>query len=130
MRNIAHIKKIFQHRLQSGQSLVELVMTIGIAAVVIPALATGFVATRSGRAQQGQRLQAVGLLKQGEAAVRSFRNGDWNTFAVNGTYYPQIVNNQWALTSGTAPVVNGFSTQVVLSDVSRDSNGNIVISGG
>ncbi len=50
--------------LQKGQSLVELLITMGLAAVFLPALLTGLATTRAGRAQQDQRMQAT-LLVQG-----------------------------------------------------------------
>lgn len=112
-----------------GQMLVELVMAIGIAAIILPALLTGLVASRQGRPQQQQNIQATELFKETANAVREIRDTDWNAFAVNGVYHPIIVNNAWTLATGSA-TVNGLNQQIVIADVYRNSSGNIVTSGG
>ena len=109
--------------------LVELVMAIGIAAIILPALLTGLVASRQGRPQQQQRSQATALLKETVNAVRSIKDNDWNAFAINGTFHTEISGNKWALSSD-AQTVNGFTQQVVISDVYRDLDGAIASSGG
>lgn len=114
---------------ESGQMLVELLLAIGISSIFLPALITGLVASREGKVQQGQRMQAVALLKETEIAVKGVRNNGWTNFAVNGTYHPIISGTTWALASG-AETVNGFARQVVISDIYRDSSGAIVSSGG
>jgi type II secretory pathway pseudopilin PulG len=113
-----------------GQTIVELLLVIGLSAIILPALLTGLVASRSGKAQQSQRLEAVALLKETEEAVRNVREKDWNTFAVNGTYYPTILGSSWVLTPCPCPAINGFTRSVVISDVERNASGVIVASGG
>ena len=107
-----------------GQTLVELLLAIGIAAVVLPALFLGLMSARSGRAQQKQRLEATALLKETKEAVRNVREKGWATFAVNGTFHTEISGSSWTLATGSA-TVNGFTKQVVISDVYRDSTGAI-----
>ena len=114
---------------QVGQMFIELVLTIGIALILLPSLLTGFVATREGKAQQNQRLEAVGLLKESQEAVRSFREKNWNTFAINGTYHPQIASGSWSLISGSEQI-NGYTRQIVISDILRDATGAIVSQNG
>jgi hypothetical protein len=114
---------------QSGQALVELLVAMGIAALMLPAMATAMVASRGGRAQQAQRLQATTLLREANEAVRSVREKSWAQFAVNGTYHPTISGSAWAFTSGSE-VVNGFTRQIVVADTQRNASGAIVASGG
>lgn len=102
---------------QTGQSLIELLMAIALAAVLLPAALTGFISSREGKAQQNQRLQAVPLLKEAEEAVRIAREKNWNTFAVNGTYHPEISANTWSLVTGVE-TMSGFTRSVAISDVS------------
>ncbi len=116
-------------RCNKGQSLIELLVALGTAAVLLPALLTAFVSTREGRVQQNQRLQAVSILKEAEEAVRVVREKDWNIFAVNGTYHPVISNPTWQLSTGPV-TIDGFTRAVVISDVFRNANGAIVTSGG
>lgn len=123
-----HINFVIRKASQ-GQSLVELLMTMGLAAILIPALATGMIASRNGRAQQDQRLQAVAYLKQAEEAVRVVRDTSWSNLA-NGTYHPVVLNNSWSLSSGSDTPATGLTRQIVLSDVQRNSSGAIVGFGG
>src|SRR3990167_2676701 len=60
-------------RSQSGQSLVEILIAIGLTGILLPALLTGLVSSREGKAQEGQRLQATALVRESEEAIRSVR---------------------------------------------------------
>lgn len=120
------MKKIFQFR---GQTLIELLLAMGLAALIFPILLAAFMSTREGKPQQEQRLQAVAFLKETEQAVRSVRNNDWSTFAVSGTFHPVLSGSVWTLSSGTTQS-NGLTQSVIVSDVSRNTSGDIVTSGG
>ncbi|KKR78339.1 MAG: hypothetical protein UU23_C0001G0103 [Candidatus Curtissbacteria bacterium GW2011_GWA1_40_9] len=113
-----------------GQSLIEILVAIGLTAVLLPGLLTGFVASREGKAQEGQRLQATALLRETEEAIRSVRDASWSNISTkNGTYHPEISANAWTLVS--EPQYTGqFTRSVAISDVQRDPSGNIVTSGG
>lgn len=122
-------KYLRQYATPRGQMLVELVMAIGIAAIILPALLTGLVTSREGRPQQQQRAQATASLKEIVNAVRSVRDDDWTAFSTNGTFHPVITNNKWTFASNAASS-SGFTKQVVVSDVYRDIGGAITTSGG
>ncbi len=113
-----------------GQTLVELILVMGMAAIILPALLTGFVASRNGKPQQQQRLQAVTVLKESEAAVRNIRNSNWAAFATNGTYHTQISGTQWGLVSGSSTNTDGIKQEVIITDVKRDATGAIITTGG
>jgi len=118
-------------RLQRGQLLVELVMVIGLTALIIPALLSGFIASIDSKPQQEKRVQAVALLKETETAVKSVRDNDWATFASvtkNAAYHPVISSNKWILQSGVATNSAGLTQSVVISNVYRDSGGAIASS--
>jgi len=124
------MKKIsLKLKLQAGQSLVELVLVMALSAVILPALLTGFVSSRQGKVQQSQGTQAVYLLDQTIDSLRSIRERDWASFAVDGTYHTATLSGSWVLVSGSA-TVNGFTQQIVISDINRDLNGTIATSGG
>ena len=74
-----------------GYTIIELLVALAIASLMLPALLTGLVSSREGKAQQTQRRQAVSLLNEAEEAVRSYRNRGWDSFAVNGTYHPVVI---------------------------------------
>lgn len=99
-----------------GQSLVELLLAIGIASAVLPAVITGFVSSREGKVTQDLRLRAVGYLKEAEEAVRVVREKDWTNFAVNGTYHPVISGSTWSLISGVESI-SDFTRSIIISDM-------------
>ena len=124
------MKELFsKFKFQNGQSLVEILLVIGLSALILPALLTGLVSSREGKAQQAQRTQAIYLLNETVDAVRSVREKGWASFAVNGTYYPLISGSSWTLATGSA-TVNGFTQKIDTGDVNRDSGGAIVTTGG
>src|SRR3990170_3384142 len=97
------------HRLNNrGQLLVELLVALGISAILIPAITTGFVASRQGQAQQQQRLEATTLAREAGEAIRIFKEASWANVSVNGTYHPQVSGSTWSLVPG-AETINGFS---------------------
>lgn len=111
--------------------LVELLLTIGLMAIILPAILTGIIASRQGKPQQIQRVQAVALLKETEQAVRSARDIGWTSFATFSAtpLHPVISGSHWALTSGSE-TINNITRQVIISDVYRNSDGTISQSGG
>lgn len=109
--------------------LIELIMAIGISAIILPALLTGLYASRQSRPQQEQRAQSTALLQQTVTAVESIKNSDWSAFANDGTYHLTVVNNKWTLTANPQ-TVNGLTQQIVIGDVYRNTSGAIVATGG
>ncbi len=123
---MALLPKLINHR---GQSLIEIIVAIGITAILLPALATGLVASRQGKPQQIQRSEATSLLQEAGEAVRVARETGWTAFAVNETYHPVVSGNTWTLALGSE-TTNGYTRSIVISDVFRDGTGKIVTSGG
>lgn len=125
---IRKIKKllVFSH----GQSLVELLVVIGLSSILLPAILTGFYATRNGRAQQDQRLHALSYLHEAQEALSVVEANSW-TQVVNGTYHPVVSGNTWTLVSGQESLIgSNFTRKIVIEDVFRDAGGDIVSSGG
>lgn len=112
----------------SGQMLVELLLAIGLAAVIFPSILIGMTTFREGKVQQQQRFDATTLLQQSDEAIRNVRETGWSTFAVNGVYHPVISGSGWVLASGSA-TIGDFTQQVEIEDVFRE-NGLIASSGG
>ena len=101
---------------------------MAITAVMLPALLVGLVASRGGKAQQQQRLDATTLSKEAYDALRIVRERGWGYVSANGTYYPTLNGNTWELATGSA-TIGGFSRFITISDVYRDSFGAIASSG-
>jgi len=68
---------------QSAYSLVELLMAIAIFGVLTTILFTGFIATRDGKPQQAQRIQAAVLHQESIEALRIVREQAWDNIANN-----------------------------------------------
>ncbi|MCX6793907.1 MAG: hypothetical protein NTY06_02265 [Candidatus Gottesmanbacteria bacterium] len=114
---------------QTGQLLVELLVALGVSSILIPAVMTGFIASRQGKAQERQRLEATAIAREADEAVRIVRDAGWSNVATNGTYHPVISGTTWTLASGTI-TLDGYTESVAIADVSRDATGTIVASGG
>lgn len=112
-----------------GQSLIELLIVIGLASIMLPAVFVAVMSSQEGRIQQRSRMQALSLLREAQDATRSFRDNDWKTFAVNGTYHPALSNNAWILSQGQETINNLYTRTVVISDAYRDLNGVATTSG-
>lgn len=112
---------------KKGQSLVELLMVIGLAALLLPPIFTGYMSSREGKAQQKQRLLATSLMKETQEATRNIRERGWSYLAPTGTYHPALSGSTWSLAAG-ATGVNGFTQQVVVNDVYRNGSGTIILS--
>src|SRR3990167_10443631 len=95
----------------SGQSLVEILIAIGLTGILLPALLTGLVASREGKAQEGQRLQATAFIRESEEAVRSVREKGWTNISANGTFHPVISGSEWTLLPNPE-TINDYTRQV------------------
>lgn len=123
-----YILKSYLLHSNSGQLLVELLITMGLFAVLAPALLTGFIGASDSRVQQENYTDSTSMLKETQDSVRLVREKGWSSFSANGTYHPVLTNGVWSLASGT-DTVNGFTRSVVVSDASRDSSGTLVATG-
>lgn len=122
------MKKVLR-ALQRGQAIVEILIAMGLLAIVAPALLAGFYNASGGKVQQNQRIEAVALMKEAEEAVRNVRERGWSSFEASGTFHPAVVNDQWLLQADQESI-NGFTRGLVISNVYRDANGAIVTGGG
>ncbi|HSW80199.1 MAG TPA: beta-propeller domain-containing protein [Candidatus Saccharimonadales bacterium] len=127
--NLKLLHKINKKRNQSGASLVEVLVAIGITAIMLPALLTALISANAAKPAAQQQILAEGYLRSLTEQMRSVREGGWSNIATNGTYHPVTASNTWALSSGSSTVGN-FTLQVVISDIQRNSSGGIVSSGG
>lgn len=115
--------------MKNGQSLVELLLTIAILSIILPGLLVGFFATRGGRATQDQRQQATAYLYEAQEAMRVIKANGWTNLP-DGTYHPVSAGNSWGLADGSELIANNFTRQIIISDIYRDADGNIVSQGG
>ncbi|MDO8609914.1 MAG: hypothetical protein Q7R95_05160 [bacterium] len=111
-----------------GESLIEIILAMSLMVIVLPALMVGLISSVDGKAQLYQRVQATSLIKESEEAIRSIKENGWSTFAVNGTYHATISGSLWTLQPGSETLSSGITRQLVISNVYRNTNDQIVIS--
>lgn len=107
---------------QIGQSLIELLIVIGLTAIILPALLTGIISSREGKVQQNQRLQAIALLNETIEAVRSVRERGWsyiNSISIGIPYHTEVSSPTWSLVTGEYTDPAGFKTTVIINNVNR-----------
>jgi hypothetical protein len=120
------------NKTQVGFFLVEAVVATALSATVIFFL-LGLVQNIV-KISQGslERTQASYLLEEGQEAVKTIRDDGWNNISSIGngvTNYLSWNGTKWVFSSVDS-TIDIFTRTVVLEAVSRDSNSDIVTSGG
>jgi type II secretory pathway pseudopilin PulG len=101
---------------QHGQSIVEIVVVLGIAAITFASIGSLIVGSLTSVSQEAERQQAISYAQEGLEAVRSLRDADFDNLTT-GTHGLAIASNQWTL-SGSSDA-SGIMTRVItISDVS------------
>src|SRR3989338_1655161 len=111
-----------------GQSIIELLIAITLMIILLPALFNGIIASRDGRSQMIQQLQALSLVRETEEAVRIIRERDWHEIETNGTYHATVSDNSFVLAPGPE-TTNGFTRTLTIEDALRDTAGALSSSG-
>lgn len=113
----------------SGQSIIELLIVMALMAILLPVLIGGMIMTREGKPQQLRQAQAAQRMREVAEALRSIRERNWESIAIAGVYHVTTDGVQWSIAPG-ALTSEGITTEVVVSDVYRDSTNTIVSTGG
>lgn len=129
IKKSASINSILSNK-KSGQSLVELLVIIGLCTIILPAILTGVMASREGKSQQIQSEKAINLLKEEQEALRNIRESGWSNISTDGTYHAVISGSNWILQSGIETTSDNFQRKIDIGSVYRDITGTIVSSGG
>lgn len=112
----------------SGFGIIEIIVAMGIMIIIAATGATtvlhSFSANRLGDEETG----ATRFAQEGVEAVRSLKNQNWTNLAV-GTYGVDNAGGTWIF-SGSSDTSGKYTRQIVISQVQRDLNGDIVTSGG
>ena len=113
---------------KKGQSIIEIIVAIGIFILVASGVTTLYLGAFSSNLRDKERLQADMYLQQTLEAVRSIRDHDFSNLT-NGTYGLSNSNGYWEF-SGSPDTLGQFTRSVTVSDVQRSSGCAIVASGG
>lgn len=113
---------------KKGHVLVEILLAMGIFALIATSILGGFVSVRGGKVAQKQNTLAKGYLDQALEALRSIRERQdgWSILSNPGTYHPVLSGTLWTLSSG-AEEVDGFTRSVNIENVCRNKNSNQIL---
>lgn len=114
-------------RISRGQSVIELIVAVAIFAIIAATSVTAILSSFSTTRLAQEETQAALLAVEGFEAVESIRNQDWNN-VTNGNHGLSISGGNWVL-SGTSDTTGKFIRVITITDVLRDTNGNIASSG-
>lgn len=102
---------------QKGFSLVEILLAIGIFSLIIVMLSGIFLQGEEGTFLAGNRSRAVFFAEEGIEAVRNIKENDFENIDLSdGTYYLELVSNEWELT-GAEDLFDIFSREIVLDTI-------------
>lgn len=86
-----------------GVVLVEVLVAMGVMAVMLPALVTAYFAARSGQNSTEERLGANLAVVEAQEAVRAIRDRGWEELMVygdNAEFHPVVIAGRWELAAG------------------------------
>lgn len=127
--------KDFPRTSQKGAGLVEILIAVSIIATSFFAITQISIMAMTAAQDRTDKVRALEFAQEGIEAVRSMRDGSFtNNIGVltfGSTYYAVISGGKWTLSASNPGVLSGkFTRTVVLNNVSRDINDNIVTAGG
>ncbi|MBI2462791.1 MAG: hypothetical protein HYV65_00970 [Candidatus Spechtbacteria bacterium] len=118
---------------ERGLTIIEILIVI---AIVTTAFVGMLQLTSYGARSEGSAKDTVAaylLARQTLEAARFVRDDSWATFSslsIGATYYPVQSGGKWTLSASNPGAIDGFTPSLVLNQVYRDANHNIVSSGG
>lgn len=127
--------KIQDTKYQKGLGLVELIVVIGISALLLFAFSQIIFLSDFAVSRSENVTKALWLAEEAMEAARIFRNrtswssGGIGSLTVGASYYPQLVNNDWVLVPGEEIIAGSFKRIIRFDRVYRDANHNIASSG-
>lgn len=132
----ARYKSLFMiHNSNRGFGLVETIVGISIATIAFLAIGQVSIVSLKATQERDARIQAINIAREGVEAARTIRDAGWtdniSTLNFGTTYYLATSSGAWILT-GTNPglINNRFTRTIIVDNVSRDANDDIIASGG
>src|SRR3990167_11209677 len=116
-----------------GFGLIEIIIGSTILTVSLIAISTYFQKSLQLSQDSAKTVQASFILEEGIEVVKFFRDTSWQNISgmtANTSYYFQFDGTKWATTTSNVLTDNVFERKLVINNVSRDANDDIVSSGG
>lgn len=108
----------------SGQSLIELLVAMGVFILVISGILFLALDSQVANRQGEERTKATGLASEGLEAAKSIKNRGWK-YLTNGQHGLTGIGSFWEF-AGTENNIEQFNRQVTVENVHRNENGEIV----
>ncbi|PJA92466.1 MAG: hypothetical protein CO133_03075, partial [Candidatus Komeilibacteria bacterium CG_4_9_14_3_um_filter_37_5] len=109
-------------------SLIEIIIALGIFSLFVTGIASSASLTYIAERQGGEKTVAQAYAQEGIEATRSIGKRGWSEITI-GNHGLSKNNNYWEF-SGENEILGEYQRQIVISDVYRDANNNIVASNG
>jgi len=125
----------FLRKKSKGVGLVEILIVLAVVGVGFLAIISFLIFSRGVTFQVARSTEATALAEEAIEAVRGMRDEGWTAniapLTSGTTYYPVVAADKWTLsTTSPGPISNLYTRTVVVGDVGRDGNDDIVASGG
>ncbi len=120
---------------EKGVGMLEIVIAVAIISATFFSVLQISAFTLKVMQERNDKAKALMFAQEGIEAVRNMRDGGWTAnisgLTFGATYYLTTSGSQWALTGTNPGMIGGkFTRTIVLANVSRDINDNIVAAGG
>ncbi|MBD3208668.1 MAG: hypothetical protein GF370_04430 [Candidatus Nealsonbacteria bacterium] len=113
---------IIKMKRESGQSLIELLIAMGLFALWISSITFLFLNARLSDRLAIERAAAVFLAREGMEAVRSVRDSSWEE-VTTGEHGLSVIGNNWTLQGSqeeTGDVLPGGTRKIIVEEINAD----------
>lgn len=115
-----------------GITIIEIIVVIAISAIALFIIGTVGLYFLTNIRENFSHQRALSFTEEGIEIVKSIRNNNWSNISdlnPNIDYHPIISGNSWTLQLGSENI-DIFTRKIIFENVNRDTNDNIVTSGG
>ena len=133
MRFLSSNKKHSIKTTSAGFGLIEIVIGAAVLSLSLLGISSYYQQALNVSQRTGNFVRAAFLMEEGIEVAKFFRDTSWTNisgFTSGATYYLSWNGSTWATTTTNTFVDGMFERKLVVDNVSRDSNDDIVSSGG
>ena len=113
--------------------MVEIIVVVAVVIVAFTSILELFKLQAQTERVKREELAAYTLLSEALEATRSVRDDNWSNLSSlipGADYYPVVSSGSWSLSLTDPGPIGRYSQWIVVSSVQRDTNDDIVTSGG
>jgi hypothetical protein len=121
------------NKYSKGLSLVESIVASAVVSIFVGAMVFSYSTLLRITNSNLESIKATFLIEEGVEAMKFFRDADWqniSSLTTGSNYYLNFNGSSWDIVTQESLIDDLFLRVLVLDDVFRDSNGELVQSGG